>query len=59
MNTTNNTPANNYDELDPLTACALHWLDEHPRTANAVVLLSTLLFAFALFFYEFTIPMYK
>jgi hypothetical protein len=48
-----------HGEFDPLIGRALQWIDTHPRTASALLWLQALAVAYAVFCYDFTIPMYK
>ena len=56
MKTTANTPA-------PVIVLGLdwlfRWLDRHPRTAAALLWFMAVALVFAVFTYEYTIPMYK
>lgn len=66
MNTQNNNsrPAATHQqpaelrELGPLAAL-FGWMDQHPRTASALLWLQVVALIWAVFAYDFTIPMYK
>lgn len=45
-------------ELGPLAAL-FGWMDQHPRTASALLWLQVVALIWAVFAYDFTIPMYK
>ena len=57
MKTTTNTPA----ELRELGALAplFAWTDRHPRAAAVLLWLMVAALIYAVFTYDFTIPMYK
>lgn len=57
MKTINDTPA----ELRELGALAplFAWTDRHPRAASVLLALMVAALIYAVFTYDFTIPMYK
>ena len=57
MKTINDTPA----ELRELGALAplFAWTDRHPRAASVLLWIMAAALVYAVFTYEFTIPMYK
>ena len=59
MKTNNNTtPAPELAQFGPL-AYLFAWLDRNPRTASALLWLQVVALIWAVFAYDFTIPMYK
>ena len=64
MNNQSNNRANHQQqpaelrELGPLGAL-FGWMDQHPRTAAALLWLQAAALVWAVFAYDFTIPMYK
>jgi len=62
MKTYSNTPATadreSLREFGPLAAL-FAWTDRHPRAASVLLWLMVAALIYAVFTYEFTIPMYK
>ena len=53
MKTTNNNAAHIYTDFGPL-GYLFRWIDEHPRTAAALLWLSAVALMYAVFTYDFT-----
>lgn len=56
MKTTNRTAsAQNLQHLDPISRAACKWMEEHPRTVNAILWIQFAALAYVVYNYHFTI----